>query len=356
MATIAVQAQLHTAAVHSPAGDLNLSSGGKIMMSLPGASEAVTTRVDAGDTIVDTGSKALNLVSNTLDSASDVTEHAAPTEVVYMSGSASGAKSTIRGTETDALAGTQGATSSAVLETTTTSAKVSNAGTHVQTVGDRVDLRADTHEMKIGGATILTIAPAKTVISADVDIQGSLTTVDAAIGALRIQDPNVKLAHGTKEETAIADGATGIAIQTVPGAPTDGVYMSGFKASDGSALFWDGTVVDADLAQASGAFDKHLSFRVGDGSRVLGARTSAARSAEPAWDVSGGSVRLNHTVAAADGTAKQFAVRLRVSDDGTFEVLRETTQLAWNDATSAYAATSAPTIDVLQAAVVTAAA
>lgn len=210
--------------------------------------------------------------------------------------------------------------------------------------------------MKIGGATVLTIAPTKFVIAADIDIEGTLTTVDATIGALRIEDPNVRLAHGSKEESAIADGATGIAVETVPGAPADGAYMSGFKAQDGTALFWDGVQVDASGAQASGAFDKHLSFRVGDGTRSLGTRTAAARAAEPAWDVSGGSLRLNHTVAGASGSAVQYAVRLRVSDEGTFEVLRETTQLAWNDATGAYAPTSTPALEVLQAAVVSAAA
>lgn len=55
--TIAVQRAVHTAVVHSPDGDLSLSSGGKIVMSLPGASEAATTRVESGDTIVDTGAK-----------------------------------------------------------------------------------------------------------------------------------------------------------------------------------------------------------------------------------------------------------------------------------------------------------
>lgn len=354
MATALIQASLYTSGIHNQTGNLDIKSGGDVSISLPDASQALKTNVVAGETVISSGSLALDMRSFSTDATSDITQHTVPSSIKYGAGDASGSHSYVHGTELSAAVGTGAFDRSAgsFLITDPLSLQVTGGGSSFSTNSGLVHLRSGKHEMNVGGVTILTIDDSKATIHRDIDILGTLNRVDATINSMRIRDPNIRLAHDARLDTAVGDGATGVAIQTVPGAAVDATYMSGFKKANGTPLFVAGdNSIDVHTAEKSGAFDKHFSFSVGSGAKVLGKRTEVARSSEPSWDAAGGSIRLERTVATGDGIAIQFAIRMRVTDDGSFEVIREATTMTWNAITSQYTKT-APVFTVLQSAVV----
>jgi hypothetical protein len=126
--------------------------------------------------------------------------------------------------------------------------------------------------------------------------------------------------------------------------------MSSFVAADGTPLFVDGTGgVDVSKAASSKIFDKGFVHNVGTGAKTLGARSSASRLNEPAWNVSGGAIRIVRIVPApgAPGTLFRYTMVMRVSDEGVIEVIRVKHELTYDSATQSFE-WSSPELTVMQ--------
>lgn len=190
----------------------------------------------------------------------------------------------------------------------------------------------------------------KMVFHVDVDIAGTFNSISGDQTILQVDDPVIQLAAGLDTEADVAGAPTGVQIDTVLADNSSVSYMSRFKASDGSDLFvgGDGTI-DVAKAAASGLFVKQVALETNGGAKVAARRDAASRLNEPAWDIAGGPIRLVKAVPdpAVQGRVDVYAMVMRVTDEGYFEVGRLKQDLDYDGATGTFAG-SAPTFSLMQ--------
>ena len=202
------------------------------------------------------------------------------------------------------------------------------------------------HEFFVGAGAIgepagsgaLEVLQDKIVIRKNVDIVGSIDSVATDSTSLQVEDQVIRLAHSSDPNTAHKDtlleqGRTGLVIDTVPGEYSDDAdYMSRFVTSDGTKLFVDDETdtIDVSKAQDSGLFLKEVAYHLNGGMKMAGEKSPTSRMNEPYWNMSGGALRLSHTVAAAPGRAKTYALAFRIVNNGTVEMVRITKNMVWN--------------------------
>lgn len=359
--------EVHTASVSGHDLDaLELSSGEKIVLTTNGGNKALEVSAIgiADPAVVDT--TVLSAGANALKLHSDADTVLSANSINFQSGTVLDSSVTVanasdptfrlRATETDMLVGTgvvdeSGVvTSGAFLQTTADSFKLGHDSARI-TSDDAVDSTiryeaAGKHEFFVGadaqsqatGSAAVEISADKVVIRKDVELTGTINSISAEQTSLQVQDQILHLAYSDdpatqKRDVLLSQSKTGLTIDTVPGDfATDADYMRGYKAADGTALFVDdgNSVIDVDKALASGAFSKEIAYHINGGVKSAGARTEVSRLNEPVWNVSGGALRLSHTVPAGDGLAKKFGLKFRITDGGDLEMVRITNNLQWN--------------------------
>jgi hypothetical protein len=211
----------------------------------------------------------------------------------------------------------------------------------------RVVGRGSDHTFNIAGDSILQAAGDKVTIYKDIDILGTLNNIDGTMGYLNVEDPIVRLARNDVTDTD-ASGSTGIAIETVPGAVGDVAYMERFKAGDGSPLFVSNGAVNVEKATGSKIFDKMVAHSVGQGLQSSGVRSAAARLEGPAWEVQGGSIRLERFTPGAPGDVTRYVMNMRVTDDGSFEISRIKVPMTFDAGVGKHVESGPPQFTVMQ--------
>jgi hypothetical protein len=236
------------------------------------------------------------------------------------------------------------------LKTNANSMALGSGSQSITAAAGRLSVRGREHAMIINNATIMDFNGDLIRIDADVEIAGTLNTIQGSTSTTRVQDPVIEVSTSANTEANVAGSDSGVGIDTVPGAAGDLSYMSSFVAADGTPLFVDGTGgVDVSKAASSKIFDKGFVHNVGTGAKTLGARSSASRLSEPAWNVSGGAIRIVRIVQApgAPGKLFRYTMVMRVSDEGVIEVIRVKHELTYDSATQSFV-WSSPELTVMQ--------
>ena len=330
--------------------DLGIDSGGIIALSLPGASHALDISTNQDDTVttLDSRSKKLKIKTPALEFEADHGGVHAGTSIDVAVGSGSSLHATASGATlangtTEAHFSTQDAT----LRTDTTSILQSGGSTQY---------RAPRHDISIGNSSAVTMSGDTVTFHVDVDVEGVLNTISGDQTITQVEDPVIQVATDTDTDADLAGEPAGIQIRTVPGDAASVSYMSRFKASDGSALFVDQNGgVDVEKAVASEIFTKGVAWSANGGTRSGGQRTPDSRLSEPAWDIAGGQMRILRYVpdASTNGRVHMYAIIMRVTDAGDFEVSRMKQALDWDTGAGAYAP-GPPEYTILQEAMTTA--
>ena len=183
--------------------------------------------------------------------------------------------------------------------------------------------RTSGHAFDVAGKRVLSIGADAFVVHTDLAVEGVLTSITGVASDLRVADAVIQVGTDLDTESDAGSAACGVIIDTVP---TNAAYMATFEDRDGLQLFVRrGTdVIDVDRAVSSGAFAKRFGHHAGAGARSAGRSDRASRTDEPFWDASGGALRI--TKYAPDpqraGHVVRYVITLRVTDDGTLEVGR----------------------------------
>ena len=350
---------------------LELSSNGKVVFTTDGDQKALeVSGLGLADpavidtTVLDTGAKNLQLTSKTTSFASSQISFNADTLYHAYISVADAADPTFHhvATKDKMILGTGvlGAdyetVSGSFLKTTADSFELGHDTASIQSVsGAEARIRynaAGAHEFFVGedAATqadktgAIEILADKVIIRKDVDLVGTLNSIDTNSTTLSVEDQILRLAYTDDPATAHRDSLldfskSGVVIETVPGSyADDGTYMSKFLAPDNSKLFVDDDAQTIDITKAkdSGLFTKEVAFYLNSGAKSAGQVSEQSRLTEPYWNVSGGALQLSHVVPAGDGKVKKFALGFRITDNGNMEMCRLTKHLAWDDAQATF--------------------
>ena len=357
--------ELHTPSIVSPQGDIHLSSSGDVRISVPGSSTVMRSDGERG-IVIDTEETALSIRTPNSDVTTDDFVAEASDSLSYRTlAGATGDSSTLDMTrsgglevKTDASGGPASAFAADSASVTLTSTAPDESVQSSVLVDDsgRIEGRAARHVFTVAGDPVLQVSSSAATIHKDVQIQGTLNTVSGTLNALNVEDPTIRLATTAQQDTDIADGAgVGIQIQTVPAAAADTAFVSAFTADDGTPIFLDDQgAVDTERARGTSLFDKEVVFNVNEGARTGGLRTNASRLDEPSWDIGGGALRLERAIpdVSTPGSLVKYEMDLRIADDGTFEVGRIKTSLAWDAGLRQYTPTSPPEFALMKEAII----
>ena len=337
--------------------DLHLDSGGDVAVSLPRSSKALVMSTTDDTTTLSSRDNNMQVRTPSISFNSSVAELVAPNAVSMRAGSQDALSSVSRGVaesrNTIAGTGTKDGDNSAGSYLTATIADValgSQDNSIKLTKDGNAEYRSREHILAIGADDIFKVTPDTMYSAVDIDITGSLNSVEGTLRILQIADPSISLSSSSVVDNNIAGGPTGVSVRTVPASVADIEYMSSFKADDGSALFIDAATDKVDVPKAVSAdiFDHTIAYEVNDGMRKLGARTATSRLDSPAWDVSGSSLRISRCVPDSEtlGNVNLYAMNLRVTDEGNFEVNRFKQVLTWDSGNEVYYG-SAPEVVVM---------
>ena len=344
----------------SPQGDLALSSHGKVALSVPGSSCALELSSDIPSQTVDVSSGDKNLQirapvfnmagEELLVSASELTKvyageapERSELELSKTTGITSGTFSS------DNYGRLHSPPSTSVHPTIGLSRNNSDRLASLRTLETgRLVGRGSSHTFNIASEPILELVDGKVTIYKDVDILGVLNNIDGTMTYLNIEDPVVRLSRTTATEGDTSSESTGISIETVPATAGDVPYMERFKSSDGSSLFVDQGAVNVEKAAGSKIFDKKVAHVVGQGAKLSGGRSASARLDGPAWEVQGGSIRLERFTPGASGEVTRYVMNMRVTDDGSFEISRIKVPMAFDVSTGKHVESGTPQFSVMQ--------
>ena len=340
--------EAHTPRIRST-GDLTVESGGILAMSMPGSSRALEVSTDADSTITTLDSKAKKLKIKTPDLT--LTGNSGGFKAAATFGVEAGApeKSTLAATEANLTMGTQVNANGGKVDFSVASTCLSNEDSAICQTEDTITYRSPWHDFITNDTEVVTMRDDKVTFHVPVEIQGTLNSIDGDQTILNVRDPVIELATKKDTEADIAGGPAGIQIETVPADSSSVPYVARFKAADGSSLFIDGEGnVDVPKAASAGIFDKRIALETNGGAADAGKRTTASRLGEPAWDMAGGQMRLVRFVPDADvhGRVNVYAMVLRVTDEGYFEVGRLKQVLNYDSATCTYTG-SAPSFSLM---------
>lgn len=364
---VAVLRELHTPRVTSPGTtDLGIVSGGDVCVSLAGTSRALSVKADDSNATIDTAENTLMLRSPHVRFAGETVQVSAPETLTSRVGDHTAASSVGFQTSHQGLWGTR---------------RADNAGSYLNTVADpdgsdltlstsdvpvgrestvdvkrsgTIDFRSQVHEFFVGGRETLRIDDDRVTIRSDIHILGTLNSVGGSTTTLHVEDNIVEVASGVDGEHEVSSAPSGMCIESVPAARGDIPHMSAFRTVDGERLFVDRSDdedhVDVSAAINARIFNKQFVHDVMGGSRQAGRLDTTSRSTEPQWRVGGGSLRISRyvPVASSPGTIHHYAMAMRVTDDGSFEVSRIKTILRHRANTTTFIA-SPPEYRVLQA-------
>jgi hypothetical protein len=351
MAAVVVQ-HVQASGVRS-LSDLDIHSSGRIDVTVKDGAKAFDVSCTSTTATIDAGPKRLELRSPTAYTRAAKTGVVSSTDVeIRAGGEAAATTSVVKAVAANATVGTgaAGETTGSYLNTNANSATLVSGSQSITAAAGRLSVRGREHAMIIDNATIMDFNGDRIRIDADVEIAGTLNTIQGSTSTTRVQDPVIEVSTGANTEENVVGGDSGVRIDTVPGAAGDLGYMSSFVAADATPLFVDGTgAVNVSKAVSSRIFDKGFVHSVGSGSKSLGARSSASRLNEPAWNVSGGAIRISRIVPdpSAPGKLFRFTMVMRVSDEGVIEVIRVKNELTFDSATEAFE-WSAPELTVMQ--------
>lgn len=382
-----VLSEVHTARISAYELDtLELASHGKVVVTTNATEKALEIGcegvADPGviDTaVIDSGDKNLRLATNgelqfagqdlkyeAATSYHATVEAASPTDPTFHHYAT--ASKMVMGT--GVLDGNMDVQSGGFLQTTPDEFALGHGDAAIKSTAAGVATRvryetAAAHEFFVGsdaasqldGQGVIEVTANKVTIRRNVDLTGMLNSIATETTTLQVEDQIIRLAHTDDEATKnrdvlLSQDRTGLAIDTVPGSyADDAAYMGTFKAADGSKLFVDddNTQILVDKANTSKVFRKEVAFYLNEGAKTAGKSTADSRLQEPYWNVSGGSFRMNRTVPAANGTAKNFGISFRITDAGDMEMVRSTKVLEWNETAQTYedSATVQPTVSVI---------
>lgn len=362
---------LHTPRITSPqTSDLDVVSGGEVCVSLAGASRALCVRAGANDegfATISTGANALMLRSPNVRFAGEIVRVSAPESLASLVGDGTDPSLVCLQTQQRGLWGTGHSEQSGSYMKTiadpggadlTLSTSDSSVVGQESEVGLKrsgtIDFRSRAHEFFVGDQSALRVEDDSVIIHKDIHIMGTLNSVGGTTTTLQVEDNVVEVASGVDAEAAVSGTPSGLCIESVPGARGDVSHMSAFRAEDGTSLFI-ASVEDEDTVNVSAAvnariFNKCFVHDVGGGTRQAGRLDTPSRSSEPQWRVGGGSVRISRYVPVDSnpGTIHHYAMAMRVTDEGAFEVSRIKTVLRHRADTTTFIA-SPPEFRVLQA-------
>lgn len=148
---------------------------------------------------------------------------------------------------------------------------------------------AQTMDFKIGNSNLVQIQSDKVTINGDLDIQGTVNSINVTETQLRINDKTVQLAVG-----ANADGSPNNAA---------GIIVDGMPAAASSM----------DPALAAAVYDKSLKWNYGS-TGVDGLLTNSGINTESFWELHGGRFQLS-AHKKADGKPISFALRINELDE-----------------------------------------
>lgn len=333
------------------ATNLDISSGGIIAFSLPGASHALDISTDDTDTIttLDSKAKKLKIKTPTLDMVGENGGFTATKNFAIEAGEVIGEKSTLAASSTNLVLETH--VNGGSVQLSNTQARLSTDETAIGMADKRsIMYRSPKHIFQVGGGDIITMRDDKVTFHVDVEIEGAFNSISGDQTILQVEDPVIQLATGLDTEADIVGRPTGIQIDTVPADSSSVAFVSKFKAPDGSALFVDGNgAVDVAKASSSGVFTKQVALATNGGAKAAAQRTADSRLTEPAWEITGGQMKLVHAApdAAVDGRVNVYAMIMRVTDEGYFEVGRLKQEMDYDIGTGTYAG-AAPSFALMQ--------
>ena len=368
----AVASELHVPTIISTDGDLNLASGGDLFVSMPGSPHALRVHTSGSDllgaepptTTVTSGANrlALRTPETSLHSKGEL-KFEATESLTYRAGSeplAGGITSVAHETVAIGLLGTgendmDGSYLKTISDTTGSDTILSARGTASggetyqsssveMTKSGSAYYRAGAHTFAVANDDVLSITAGHITILKDLEISGSLNSIDGSVGELRVEDHQIRVATDTEAESEVAQGPSGLYIESVPDTSGDVEMLGAFRTSDGTRMFIsqnsDGIdQVDVDTASSARIFHKGFVHRVNQGERASGGGNTASRANEPYWDVCGGAMHMTRYVPSVSqlGDVYRFAVVLRVTDGGEFEVARTKTIFRHIPGTSTFA-------------------
>lgn len=335
--------------------ELELHSSGFVGLTLNGDINALKVSVANASTTVDAESKNLELRTGKMNTHSDITEIRAPGSISIRTGGhgVNDPASVLTADATTSTLGSGENGAGAYLTTTNNAVSLAAQGQEIVLANPgRVSFRAGFHAMLIQNDEILRVENDRVAIHRDVDVHGTLNNISGSSATLQVADSTISVATSTPLESGVqgSQTGTGVIVDTVPGSASDVSFISQFKKADGTSIFIDGDgAVDVAKGVSSTLFNKHVVHRVGGGAKLLGQRTPDSRSSGPAWDIQGGALRLRRVVPdpAGGGNATEYAVSMRVSDTGSFEVVQIKILLTYNGTEQKYAR-GTPEVSVLQ--------
>ena len=344
--------------------DLNIDSGGEIALSMPLASRALVVKTPSdGETVVDTRTKDVEFKTPTALFVSQDSANSASSSIANRAGSKTegelssivkGSKDVNTGAST-VVAGTGSrdgdSTQGTYIRFGAASTKIASPGESIAiNKSGGIEYRANEHSFSLEGVNKFAVREEHIRSEVDIDILGTMSSVEGTLRIVQIEDPEIKLATTAQVDSNLTTEPTGVTVKTVPCTVSDAEYMSRYRAEDSSALFVDEAtdVIDVPKAVSADIFDKTIAYDVNGGMRSAGARSADSRLADPSWNVAGSALRISRVVPdmANPGMVILYTMNLRVTDEGGFEVNRMKMPLEWDESTGTYFA-SAPELVVL---------
>ena len=341
--------EAHAPRIRSNA-DLDVQSGGFVALSLPGASRALEVSTDETTTTLDSSENTLSIQTPVFELSGEHGGFEAGASISIRAGEEEPDISSLLATSSDASMGTTDATRLAFSVPETS---LFTAETLIRQTDNGTRYRALDQNIAVGDNSIVTMGADKITFHVDVDIDGTLNNIGGDQLITQVEDPVIQIATGADTEADIGAGPVGVQIDTVPSDVSSVNRMSQFTATDGSPLFLDGSgAIDVAKAAASGVFTKQVAWNANGGTRELAQKSAASRLSEPAWDIAGGQVRMLRYVpdAGTPGRVYMYAIIMRVTDAGNFEVSRMKQAMNWDAGAGGFVG-SEPEYAILQEAV-----